>query len=65
MTLPVNFVERIGARTILHLGQGRDVAKVVFENDAGFDPGKDLHFAPLPAAVRLFDAASGLALQGH
>lgn len=64
MALPVNFVERIGARTILHLGQGRDVAKVVFENDAGFETGKTLHFAPLADAVRLFDAASGIALKG-
>ncbi|MBI1172363.1 ATP-binding cassette domain-containing protein [bacterium] len=65
MAMPVNFVERIGARTILHLGQGKDVAKVVLENDAGFETGKDLHFLPLPSAVRLFDAASGIALRGH
>ena len=64
MAMPVNFVERIGARTILHLGRGQDVAKVVFENDAGFEAGKVLHFAPLPDAVRLFDADSGLALKG-
>ena len=64
MAMPVNFVERIGARTILHLGQGSDVAKVVFENDAGFAAGKALQFAPLADAVRLFDADSGLALKG-
>jgi multiple sugar transport system ATP-binding protein len=65
MAMPVNFVERIGARTILHLGQGTDAAKVVFENDAGFETGKTLHFAPHAAAVRLFDAATGTALKGH
>ena len=64
MAMPVNFVERIGSRTILHLGQGSDVAKVVLENDAGFTAGKMLDFAPLPDAVRLFDADSGLALKG-
>ncbi len=65
MAMPVSFVERIGARTILHLGQGSTSAKVVFENDAGFEPGKMLYFAPHAGAVRLFDARSGLALQGH
>ena len=65
MAMPVSFVERIGARTILHLGQGSTSAKVVFENDAGFEPGKMLHFAPHAAAVRLFDARTGLALKAH
>jgi multiple sugar transport system ATP-binding protein len=65
MAMPISFVERIGARTILHLGQGSTGAKVVFENDAGFEPGKMLHFAPHAAAVRLFDAATGLALRGN
>jgi multiple sugar transport system ATP-binding protein len=64
MAMPVNLVERIGARTILHLGKDRDAAKVEFENDAGFETGKMLCFAPLTASVRLFNAASGTALRG-
>ena len=64
MAMPVSFVERIGARTILHLGPGAGAVKVVFENDAGFEVGKMLHFAPHPGAVRLFDAVSGVALGG-
>jgi multiple sugar transport system ATP-binding protein len=64
MALPITFVERIGARTILHLGQGSSAARVVLENDAGFAVGQTLHFAPLAASVRLFDAASGAALKG-
>ena len=65
MAMPVSFVERIGARTILHLGVGIGAVKVVFENDAGFEVGKMLHFAPHPGAVRLFDAQTGTALGGH
>ncbi len=65
MAMPISFVERIGARTILHLGEGAASAKTVFENDAGFEMGRALHFAPHPSAVRLFDAASGAALRGQ
>lgn len=65
MAMKVSFVERIGARTILHLGDAAASAKTVFENDAGFEIGRALHFVPHPSAVRLFDAASGAALRGH
>ncbi len=65
MAMPVSFVERIGARTILHLGHGELGAKLVFENDAGFEPGQTFHFTPHSAAVRLFDAATGAAMKGH
>ena len=65
MTMSISFVERIGARTILHLGDGAASAKTVFENDVGFEMGRALHFAPHPGAVRLFDAASGAALRGQ
>jgi multiple sugar transport system ATP-binding protein len=64
MAMPITFVERIGARTILHLGQVSASAKVVLENDAGLQTGQVLHFAPLPHAIRLFEAASGIALKG-
>lgn len=65
MAMPISFVERIGARTILHLGEGAAATKAVFENDTGFEMGKTLHFAPLAHAVRLFDAASGAALKEY
>jgi multiple sugar transport system ATP-binding protein len=60
----VSFVERIGARTIVHLGLGADGFKAVFDHSAGFALGEIAHLAPDPAAVRLFDAASGAALRG-
>ena len=65
MTMPISFVERIGVRTILHLGTGAASAKTVFENDAGFEMQRALHFAPHPSAVRLFAASSGAALRGQ
>lgn len=61
----VSFVERIGARTILHLGQGAGATKAVFENDHGLGLGEAVVLAPLPEAVRLFDAATGQALKGN
>jgi len=64
MAMPVSFVERIGARTILHLGHGAQGAKAVFENDVGLSPGSMAHLAPIPAAIRLFDAETGVALRG-
>ena len=65
MALPISFVERIGARSILHLGQGNQRVKLVLENDAGLRAGEVLHFAPLAGSVRLFDAETGAALKGH
>jgi multiple sugar transport system ATP-binding protein len=35
LPLPVTFVERIGARTIVHLGEGAGEVKTVFDNDVG------------------------------
>lgn len=64
LALPVTFVERIGARTIVHLGEGGQSVKAVFDNDVGLTPGAAAHLAPSPAAVRLFDAASGAVLRG-
>lgn len=58
MAMPISFVERIGARTILHLGQTGGSAKVVVDNNSALAAGQVLHFAPLPHAVRLFDAAT-------
>ncbi|TIS75666.1 MAG: ABC transporter ATP-binding protein, partial [Mesorhizobium sp.] len=35
LSLPATFVERIGARTIIHLGDGEAAVKAVFDNDVG------------------------------
>ncbi len=59
---PVTFVERIGARTIVHLGDGAMTARAVFGHDTGLDPGTMAHLVPHAADVRLFDAATGTAL---
>ncbi len=58
MTMAVDVVERIGARTIVHMG----AVKAVVENDAPV--GGALSFVPHAGAVRVFDAASGVALHG-
>jgi multiple sugar transport system ATP-binding protein len=65
LALPVSFVERIGARTIVHLGEADSSVKCVFENDVQPRLGEVLHFAPRQEAVRLFDAATGAALRGQ
>ncbi|MCF1707227.1 ABC transporter ATP-binding protein [Tabrizicola sp. J26] len=65
LALPVTFVERIGARSILHLGNGDTAVKGVFENDLRATLGETAHIAPIGEAVRLFDAGSGAALRGH
>lgn len=62
LAMPVTFVERIGARTIVHLGVGEGAVKAVFENDVGLAIGQTAVVAPEAASVRIFDAASGLAM---
>ena len=37
--LPVFFVERIGARTIVHLGRAKASVKIVLDNDNGLEAG--------------------------
>ena len=62
ISLPVLFVERIGARTTLHFGAERTLAKAVIDNDEGIEAGK---MAPVTLAaehVRLFDSETGLAI---
>jgi multiple sugar transport system ATP-binding protein len=39
MAMPVNFVERIGARTIVHLGQAEQSVKACLDNDVGLNVG--------------------------
>jgi multiple sugar transport system ATP-binding protein len=62
LAAPVTFVERIGARTIVHLGDGPAAFKAVFENDVGVAQGETVQLAPDPGSLRLFDAVSGRAL---
>ncbi|MER9432860.1 ABC transporter ATP-binding protein [Mesorhizobium sp. M0408] len=63
LSMPVSFVERIGARTIIHLGDGETAVKAVFDNDVGLAIGQTAVVAPAAEAVRVFDAATGLALR--
>jgi multiple sugar transport system ATP-binding protein len=57
-SLPVNLTERIGARTIVHLGADSDV-KAVFENDVALNIGQQLAFKVPSQHVRLFDGRTG------
>lgn len=63
LSLPVTFVERIGARTIIHLGDGEAAVKAVFDNDVGLSVGQTAVIAPAAQSVRVFDATTGLAMK--
>ncbi|TGQ69842.1 ABC transporter ATP-binding protein [Mesorhizobium sp. M00.F.Ca.ET.186.01.1.1] len=63
LAMPVSFVERIGARTIVHLSEGESAVKAVFENDVGLSIGQKAVVAPPASSVRVFDAATGLAVK--
>ena len=66
LTMHVGFVERIGARTIVHLEHGGSTAKAVLPSDvAPPEAGKDWTFCAPEDAIRLFDPASGQALHGR
>ncbi|MDP2119050.1 MAG: ABC transporter ATP-binding protein [Hoeflea sp.] len=60
--LPVTFVERIGARTILHLGNKGASIKGVFDNDVVARSGEIVTLSIDHANIRLFDAGSGDAI---
>ena len=62
LRLPLILAERIGARTILHLGRGEDTMRAVFQGNPDLPEG-DIAIAPDPAAVRLFDAATGTSIR--
>jgi multiple sugar transport system ATP-binding protein len=62
ITAPVTFVERIGARSIVHLGEGAVAFKAVFEKGVPLSVGDVARVLPHPEAVRLFDGATGAAL---
>tara|TARA_R110002126_G_scaffold291804_1_gene459438 strand:- start:66545 stop:67633 length:1089 start_codon:yes stop_codon:yes gene_type:complete len=59
LTLPATFLERIGARTILHLGKDVCEVKAVFENDVEVMLDSQVAFRPATGSERLFEAASG------
>lgn len=65
LTMHVGFVERIGARTIVHLEHSGSTAKAVLPSDAT-PPVAGTHwtFAAPGDAIRLFDPSSGQALKG-
>lgn len=63
LKMPINFVERIGARTIVHMGDGGNVIKAVFDNDVSANMGEIASVKPQPGAIRLFSASTGERLE--
>ncbi|MCC5972795.1 MAG: ABC transporter ATP-binding protein [Rubellimicrobium sp.] len=63
LRLPLILAERIGARTILHLGRAEDAVRAVFQGNPVLPEGV-LAIAPDPASLRLFDAVTGAAIRG-
>lgn len=61
---PVTIVERIGARTIVHLSDGETAMKVVVDNDTHVAFGASAVVMPSMDAVRVFDRASGTVIGG-
>ena len=64
LKLPVTFVERIGARTVVHFDQDGSAVKAVFDNDVGLRIGDIATLSAEPLSVRLFDADTGVAIKG-
>ncbi|NEY91810.1 ABC transporter ATP-binding protein [Tabrizicola oligotrophica] len=62
--LPLTVTERIGARSILHLGEGETSVRAVFQSGEPLPEAGLVRFQPAAAAVRLFDAATGRAIRG-
>ena len=66
LTMHVGFVERIGARTIVHLEHSGSTAKAVLPSDATPPlAGSDWTFSASDDAICLFDPTSGQALKGR
>lgn len=63
LAMEVVFVERIGARTILHLAAGDHQLKAVEGNGYPVSVGERVGVRPDPERVRLFDRATGMALK--
>lgn len=65
LQMPTTFVERIGARTVVHLGDGDFEAKAILENTTATPKiGDVLRFDLEGGAVRLFTAETGQAIRG-
>ena len=60
--MTVVFVERIGARTIVHLEAGAQRAKTFADDDLALTTDQSVGLRVNPARLRLFDRSSGLAL---
>lgn len=58
LSMPVTFTERIGARTIAHLGKDFSM-KAVFDNETPVSVGETLKFTVQPEHLLLFDGTSG------
>jgi multiple sugar transport system ATP-binding protein len=63
LILPINFIEPIGPRTILHLGDSAAELKVVTGKRAPYRIGEAVKLVMPAGQRRYFDPASGLALE--
>jgi len=64
ISAPVTVVERIGARTIVHLGEDETAIKVVIDNEIDAVLDAAVLVMPQMDAVRIFDRATGKAIGG-
>ena len=60
----VTFVERIGARTVVHVGAASETLKIVTEPGIRVAAGEAVTVLPRSGSVRLFEASTGLSLDG-
>jgi len=60
--MAVSFVERIGHRTVVHLGAGAHSAKMTAHSAFVAALGSALRLRARAGGLRLFDQSSGLAL---
>jgi multiple sugar transport system ATP-binding protein len=65
INLGITFVERIGARTIVHLDAGGTPAKGVFDNSVPVGNSGTLSTVLAEGAIRLFDRQTGAAIVGN
>ncbi len=63
LALTVTFVEQIGARSIVHLGEAEHKIKALGDEETTAHIGETLDVVANPGASHLFDAASGLAIR--
>ncbi len=55
----VDFVERLGSDTIIHLNTGRHTIIVKVAGDVPLEPGAEARVYPRPEKIRVFDAETG------